>query len=92
MRGPAVADRPVRPAFRLETVLRALSAPLRLRIVRNFSGSWKSTLLPKLREADVTRRHQYGHERRSHVRVADLNARFPGLMDLVAAWTPPEAD
>jgi hypothetical protein len=22
------------------------------------------------------------------VRVADLNARFPGLLDLVAAWTP----
>ncbi|MCC3775689.1 helix-turn-helix transcriptional regulator [Streptomyces sp. UNOB3_S3] len=41
-----------------------------------------------LREAGVTRQRQYGLERRSHVRVDDLNARFPGLLDLVAAWTP----
>ncbi|MCX4665739.1 ArsR family transcriptional regulator [Streptomyces sp. NBC_01381] len=41
-----------------------------------------------LREAGVTRQRQYGLERRSHVRVEDLNARFPGLLDLVAAWTP----
>lgn len=43
-----------------------------------------------LREAGVTRQRQYGLERRSHVRVDDLNARFPGLLDLVAAWTPSE--
>jgi DNA-binding transcriptional ArsR family regulator len=41
-----------------------------------------------LREAGVTRQRQYGLERRSHVRVDDLNARFPGLLDLVTAWTP----
>ncbi|WP_406466162.1 ArsR family transcriptional regulator [Streptomyces sp. NBC_00111] len=41
-----------------------------------------------LREAGITRQRQYGLERRSHVRVDDLNARFPGLLDLVAAWTP----
>jgi DNA-binding transcriptional ArsR family regulator len=41
-----------------------------------------------LREAGVTRQRQYGLERRSQVRVEDLNARFPGLLDLVAAWTP----
>ncbi|WP_421107328.1 ArsR/SmtB family transcription factor [Streptomyces sp. NEAU-S77] len=41
-----------------------------------------------LREAGITRQRQYGLERRSHVRIADLNARFPGLLDLVAAWTP----
>lgn len=90
-------------------MLGALSAPLRPRIVRNFSGSWRSSPtpaagsartaqvlpdppLPRLREADATRQHQYGLEHRSHVRAADLNARFPDLMDLVAAWTPPEAD
>lgn len=90
-------------------MLGALSDPLRLRIVRDFSGSWRSSPtpaagsartaqvlpdppLPRLREADVTRQHQYGRERRSHVRVADLNARFPGQMDLVAVWIPPEAD
>ncbi len=42
-----------------------------------------------LREAGITRQRQYGLERRSHVRVADLNSRFPGLLDLVADWTPP---
>ncbi|MFB8028940.1 MULTISPECIES: ArsR/SmtB family transcription factor [unclassified Streptomyces] len=41
-----------------------------------------------LREAGVTRQRQYGLERRSHVRVDDLDARFPGLLDLVAAWVP----
>ncbi|GHC70250.1 ArsR family transcriptional regulator [Streptomyces cinnamoneus] len=44
-----------------------------------------------LREAGVTRQRQYGLERRSHVRVDDLDARFPGLLALVADWTPPQA-
>ncbi|MFF7943734.1 ArsR/SmtB family transcription factor [Nocardia gamkensis] len=41
-----------------------------------------------LREAGVTRQRRYGLERRSQVRVADLEARFPGLLDLVCAWEP----
>ncbi|CAM04133.1 ArsR family transcriptional regulator [Saccharopolyspora erythraea NRRL 2338] len=41
-----------------------------------------------LRDAGLLRQRQYGLERRSHVRVDDLNARFPGLLDLVAAWKP----
>jgi DNA-binding transcriptional ArsR family regulator len=41
-----------------------------------------------LREAGLTRQRQYGLERRSRLRTEDLNARFPGLLDLVAAWTP----
>ncbi|MEU7696612.1 helix-turn-helix domain-containing protein [Microbispora hainanensis] len=41
-----------------------------------------------LREAGVTRQRQYGLERRSQVRVDDLQERFPGLLDLVAAWHP----
>ena len=41
-----------------------------------------------LREAGVIRQRQYGLERRSHVRVDDLRARFPGLLQLVAAWSP----
>ncbi|MEV0251816.1 ArsR family transcriptional regulator [Nocardia sp. NPDC050712] len=44
-----------------------------------------------LREAGVIRQRQYGLERRSHVRIDDLQTRFPGLLDLVAEWTPPEA-
>ncbi|GAB0107456.1 helix-turn-helix domain-containing protein [Nocardia sp. JMUB6875] len=41
-----------------------------------------------LREAGVTRQRQYGLERRSQVRIDDLEARFPGLLALVAAWQP----
>lgn len=41
-----------------------------------------------LREAGVIRQRQYGLERRSHVRADDLEARFPGLLALVADWTP----
>ncbi|CAM5245714.1 transcriptional regulator [Streptomyces spiroverticillatus] len=41
-----------------------------------------------LREAGVTRQRQYGLERRSHVRIADLDARFPGLLNLITAWDP----
>ncbi|GAA4104999.1 ArsR family transcriptional regulator [Actinomadura miaoliensis] len=44
-----------------------------------------------LREAGLIRQRQYGLERRSHVRVDDIDARFPGLLALVAAWTPPDA-
>jgi DNA-binding transcriptional ArsR family regulator len=39
-----------------------------------------------LREAGLIRQRQYGLERRSRVRAEDLNARFPGLLDLVVAW------
>ncbi|MEU6744626.1 ArsR family transcriptional regulator [Spirillospora sp. NPDC046719] len=38
-----------------------------------------------LREAGVLRQRQYGLERRSEVRIDDLNARFPGLLDLIAS-------
>ncbi|MET9029093.1 helix-turn-helix domain-containing protein [Nocardia sp. NPDC004168] len=41
-----------------------------------------------LREAGVTRQRRYGLERRSQVRVDDLEARFPGLLDLVRSWEP----
>lgn len=39
-----------------------------------------------LREAGLIRQRQYGWERRSRLRTEDLNARFPGLLDLVAHW------
>ena len=39
-----------------------------------------------LREAGLIRQRQYGLERRSRVRAEDLDARFPGLLDLVVAW------
>ncbi|MEU1789660.1 ArsR family transcriptional regulator [Streptomyces sparsogenes] len=43
-----------------------------------------------LRDAGLIRQRQYGLERRSHVRIDDLDARFPGLLDLIADWAPPE--
>ncbi|WP_019928000.1 helix-turn-helix transcriptional regulator [Nocardia sp. BMG111209] len=45
-----------------------------------------------LREAGLIRQRQYGLERRSHVRIDDLDTRFPGLLDLVAEWSPADAD
>ncbi|MFJ9368989.1 ArsR/SmtB family transcription factor [Nocardia sp. NPDC101769] len=92
--------------LRLETVMGALSDPLRLHIVQKLlleseaydhSCGWFGIDRPKsslthhfkaLREAGVTRQRQYGLERRSQVRIDDLEARFPGLLDLVAAWEP----
>jgi len=41
-----------------------------------------------LREAGLIRQRQYGLERRSRVRVDDLNRRFPGLLTLIKDWTP----
>jgi DNA-binding transcriptional ArsR family regulator len=105
---PAPLPEPAVEDLRLETVLGALSEPLRLRIVRKLlleseaydhSCGWfgldrpKSTLthhFKALRDAGVTRQRQYGLERRSQVRVDDLQARFPGLLALVAVWEPCE--
>ncbi|MCB5190537.1 helix-turn-helix domain-containing protein [Methylobacillus arboreus] len=42
-----------------------------------------------LREAGIIRQRQYGLERRSRLRRGDLEARFPGLLALVASWQPP---
>jgi DNA-binding transcriptional ArsR family regulator len=52
----------------------------------------KSTLthhFKALREAGVIRQRQCGLERRSRLRTEDLNARFPGLLDLIVNWKPP---
>ncbi len=51
----------------------------------------KSTLthhFKALREAGVITQRQYGLERRSRVRLDDLAARFPGLIDLILDWEP----
>ena len=107
---PEPLPEPAAEDLRLETVLAALSDPLRLRIVNKLlleresfdhACGWFGIDRPKsslthhfkaLREAGVIRQRQYGLERRSHVRVDDLNARFPGLLDLVASWTAPEPE
>ncbi|MGW2842990.1 ArsR/SmtB family transcription factor [Streptomyces sp. NPDC001493] len=103
---PEPLPEPAVEELRLETVLGALSDPLRLTIIQKLlleserfdhTCGWFGLDRPKsslthhfkaLREAGVTRQRQYGLERRSQVRVDDLNARFPGLLELVAAWTP----
>ncbi|MYX07080.1 helix-turn-helix domain-containing protein [Streptomyces sp. SID8375] len=95
---------PARAALRLETVMGALSDPLRMYIVRTLllrseafdhTCGWFGLDRPKsslthhfraLRDAGLIRQRQYGLERRSHVRVDDLEARFPGLLALVADW------
>ncbi|MFC0673477.1 ArsR/SmtB family transcription factor [Brachybacterium hainanense] len=41
-----------------------------------------------LREAGIITQRQYGLERRSRVRLEDLEARFPGLVGLVLDWRP----
>ncbi|GAB2732128.1 ArsR/SmtB family transcription factor [Kitasatospora kifunensis] len=102
---PEPLPEPAVDALRLESVLGALSDPLRLHIVRallldseafDHSCGWFGLDRPKsslthhfraLREAGVTRQRQYGLERRSQVRIDDLEARFPGLLALVANWT-----
>jgi DNA-binding transcriptional ArsR family regulator len=51
----------------------------------------KSTLthhFKALREAGVITQRQYGLERRSRVRLEDLNSRFPGLVNMVLDWRP----
>ncbi|WP_280384609.1 ArsR/SmtB family transcription factor [Nocardia wallacei] len=105
---PPALDEPAVGELRLETVMGALSDPLRMGIVRKLlldaeaydhPCGWFGIPRPKsslthhfraLREAGVLRQRQYGLERRSQVRIDDLEERFPGLLDLVAAWTPPE--
>lgn len=44
-----------------------------------------------LREAGLLEQHQEGLTRSSRVRVEDVQERFPGLLDLVAAWDVPAA-
>jgi DNA-binding transcriptional ArsR family regulator len=82
----------------LPAVLHALSDPIRLRIVRDLSeggacncGAFavpvaKSTLshhLRVLREAGLTLTEPSGTQRVVSLRRADIDARFPGLLDAV---------
>ena len=97
---------PAAEELELATVLHALSDPIRLRIVRDLAGNGacncgafavpvaKSTLshhLKVLREAGVTLTEPAGTQRVVSLRAADLNARFPGLLDAVLAAAPAAA-
>jgi DNA-binding transcriptional ArsR family regulator len=90
----------------LAAVLHALSDPVRLQIVRDLADGGacncgalsvpvaKSTLshhLKVLREAGVTLTEPSGTQRVVSLRAADLDARFPGLLDAVLAAAPAAA-
>ena len=89
---------PPREELDLSCVLHALSDPARLAIVRHLAGSGechcgtftlatsKATLshhLRVLREAGVVVRRPNGRKAYFSLRFADLEARFPGLLEAV---------
>ncbi len=89
---------PDRGKLELAAVLHALSDPMRLRIVAKLAAgeerTCKSIDLPVvkstcthhfrvLREAGVIRQRQEGTARLNSLRRADLEERFPGLLDAV---------
>jgi DNA-binding transcriptional ArsR family regulator len=97
-------DQPTRENITLVGVLHALSDPTRLAVLRQLEARGetlcgrldvavaKSTLsqhLRVLREAGVTRTRPEGTQRWLSVRRDDLDARFPGLLDVVLAATSP---
>ena len=99
---------PARADLSLSAVLDALSDPTRLRIVQVLVTAGeracgelgvplaKATLshhLRVLREAGVIAMRDQGTQRLNSLRRADLDARFPGLLDAVlqaAATAPPD--
>ncbi|WP_433246253.1 ArsR/SmtB family transcription factor [Streptosporangium sp. CA-135522] len=90
---------PAREQFQLEEVLAALGHPIRASIVRKLSSSGKETFcgeivpgVPKstlthhwrvLRESGVIRQRPSGRKLYITLRRDDLDARFPGLLDLL---------
>ena len=93
-------DQPTRENITLVGVLHALSDPTRLAVLRQLESRGetlcgrldvavaKSTLsqhLRVLREAGVTMTRPEGTQRWLSVRRDDLEARFPGLLDVVLA-------
>jgi DNA-binding transcriptional ArsR family regulator len=96
---PVLLPEPPPEAMRLEAVLSALGDPVRLQIVRQLHESaepkacgtfglpvGKSTAshhFKVLREAGVLRQRVEGRERHSELRGADLEQRFPGLLQSI---------
>jgi DNA-binding transcriptional ArsR family regulator len=95
---------PATEDLEIATVLHALSDPQRLHIVRelasaeeaqpcgrfnvNVSKSTCTHHFRVLREAGVIEQHQLGTAKMNTLRRADLDDRFPGLLDAVLAATP----
>jgi DNA-binding transcriptional ArsR family regulator len=91
---------PERDRIALPTVLDALSDPIRLAIVADLAASGEKPCggftdlgskpnltyhLARLREAGVTTTRIAGTSRLISLRRADLDARFPGLLDAILA-------
>ena len=91
---------PAEDAVELTSVLQALADPVRLQIVRELDGGderscglFALTVAPStrshhfrvLREAGVVRTRVAGTRRLVSVRRAELDRRFPGLLDAVLA-------
>ncbi|MDX6201180.1 MAG: hypothetical protein QOF82_1880 [Frankiales bacterium] len=94
---PPVAD------LRLVAVLNALADPTRLTIVATLRdggerpcGTFPVSVAPStlthhfrvLREAGVIRQREQGKQRWTDLRLEDLDARFPGLLDAILASAP----
>src|SRR5471032_1612566 len=99
---------PTNSELDLPSVLHALSDPQRLRIVRQLADRagpcacssfgldvTKSTLTHHfrvLREAGVVSQEIVGTSKLNTLRRADIDARFPGLLDTVLVGTAPSGD
>lgn len=98
---------PSREQIELAAVLHALSDPMRLQIVADLAAgeerACKSFELPVvkstcthhfrvLREAGVIRQRLQGTTRLNSLRRADLDGRFPGLLDSVLRASAQRAD
>ncbi|MFH8405703.1 ArsR/SmtB family transcription factor [Streptomyces sp. NPDC018019] len=96
----AVLSHPDRAELRIADVLEAFAHPIRLRIVHRLAhGAERSCgeLLPEvskstashhwrvLRESGVLHQRREGRRLLMHLRREDLEARFPGLLDVVLA-------
>lgn len=96
-----VLDHPELAEIRLESVLHALSDPMRLSVVRELAASdveqpcsafalpvTKSTCTHHfrvLRESGVVRQAYQGTAKMNELRRVDLEALFPGLLDRILA-------
>ena len=91
-------DHPATSALRIEDVLAALNHPARLRVVRTLAANDELTcqeILPDmtkssashhwrmLRESGVVEQRREGRYLFLRLRRADLDSRFPGLLDAV---------
>jgi len=106
--GARILAHPAREDIRLETVLHALSDPVRLRVVRELAAaedeltcSWFDLPVTKststhhfrvLRESGIVRQTYRGTAKMNGLRRDDLDELFPGLLDRVLEAAVREAE